>query len=149
VQTALFTLLWYCSHDTAHPRGTVYVALFISLPAMFISPSVLCPVRSPCRTTPRLLPTRLSSRPSSRRPRHRPPLRVAASRPPASLRSPRPPPWSRRLLLPVSVCHLRLHRRLPRSWPRSSSPPPLRPTKIRSSPDFTFRRLHCSMSASW
>jgi hypothetical protein len=28
-------------------------------------------------------------------------------------------------------------------------PPPLRPTKTRSSPDFTFRWLQCSTSASW
>jgi hypothetical protein len=32
-------------------------------------PSVLCPVRPPCRTTSRLLPSVLSSRPSLRRPR--------------------------------------------------------------------------------
>jgi hypothetical protein len=56
---------------------------------------------------------------------------VAASRLPASSRkrSPRPSLWSRRLQLPVSAFHLRL----PRPWPRSSSPPPLRPTKTRSS----------------
>jgi hypothetical protein len=86
------------------------------------SPPVLWPVRSPCRTTPRLLPSVLGSRPLSRRPRtprRRLPLHIAASRMPASSsrRSPRPPPWSRRLQLPVSACHLRL----PRSRPRSSS----------------------------
>jgi hypothetical protein len=67
--------------------------------------------------------------PPSRRPRtlrRRPPLCVTTSKPPASTsRSPRPPPWSRRLQLSVSVCHLRFHRRLPRPQPRSSSPPPL------------------------
>jgi hypothetical protein len=105
-------------------------------------PPVLCPVRSPCQTTPRLLPSVLGLRPSSRRlrqPRRRPslpvaasrlPLSVTTSRPPASSssrRSPslRPPPWSRRLQLPVSACHLCLHHRLPRPRPRSSSPPPL------------------------
>jgi hypothetical protein len=109
-------------------------------------PPVLCPVQPPCRTTPRLLPSMLSLRPSSRRPRtlrRRPPSPVAASRPLASSsrkRSPRPPPWSRRLQLPTSVCHLRLPHLLLRPRPRSSSPPPLRSTKTRSSPDFTFRR---------
>jgi hypothetical protein len=119
----------YCSCSTVHPsHGTVH------------SPPVLCPMRSPCRTTPRLLPSMLDSRPLSRRPRSRPPLPVTVSR---------PPPWSRRLQLPVSVCHLRLHRRLPRPRPRSSSPPPLQPTKTRSSPDFTFRRPQCSTSSNW
>jgi hypothetical protein len=42
-----------------------------------------------------------------------------------------------------------LHRHLPRPRPRSSSPPPLRPTKTRSSLDFTFRRPQCSTSANW
>jgi hypothetical protein len=116
-------------------------------------PPVLCPVRSPCRATPRLLPSMLDSRPSSNRPRtprRGPLLLVATSRPPASSsRSPRPPPWSRRLQLLVSTCHLRLPRYLPRPRPRSSSPPPLRPTKTRSSSDFTFRRPQCSTSASW
>jgi hypothetical protein len=45
-------------------------------------------MRSPCRTTPRLLPSVLGSRPMSRRPRtprRRPPLPVVASRPPTSL----------------------------------------------------------------
>jgi hypothetical protein len=109
-------------------------------------------VRSPYRTTPRLLPSVLGSRPSSRRlrtPRRRLPLPVTASRPPASSRSPRPSPWSRRLQLPVSACHLRLHHHLPRPRPRSSSPPPLRPTKTRSLSDFTFKRLQCSTSACW
>jgi hypothetical protein len=118
-------------------------------------PPVLCPMRSPCQTTPRLLPFVLGSRPSQRKlrtPRHRLPLPVAASRSPASSlqrRSPRPPPWSRRLPLPVNVCHLCLHQHLPRPRPRRSSPQPLRPTKTRSSPDFTFRRPQCSTSASW
>jgi hypothetical protein len=86
---ALFTQYcsstWYCLHSTIH------------------LPPVLCPVRSPCRTTLRQLPFVLSSSPSSRRPRtlrHRPPLPVAASRPPSSSlgrRSPRLPPWSRQL----------------------------------------------------
>jgi hypothetical protein len=43
-------------------------------------------MRSPCRTTPRLLPSVLGSRPSSRwsmTPRRRPPLPVDTSRPPA------------------------------------------------------------------
>jgi hypothetical protein len=127
--------------------GTVHMALFIS-------PPVLCLVRSPCRMTPRLLSSVFDSRPSSRRPRmprRRPPLCVAASRSPdsSSRRSLRPPPWSRRLQLSVSACHLRLHRCLPRSRPRSLSPPPLQPTKTRSLSDFTFRRLQCSMSSSW
>jgi hypothetical protein len=126
------------SRDTVHPPQPV-----------------LWPVRSPCRTTPKQLPSVLGPRPSLRRPRmprHRLPLPVAASRPPTSSsrrRSPRPPSLSRRLPLPVSACHLRLPRHLPRPRPRSSSPPPLRPTKTRSSPDFTFRRPQCSTSASW
>jgi hypothetical protein len=108
--------------------------------------SVLCPVRSPCRTTPMLLPSVLGSRPSSSRPstpRRRPPLPVAVTRRPTSSRrrSPRPPPWSRRLRLHVSACHPHLHRHLPRPRPHRSSPPPLRPTKTRSSSDFTFKRL--------
>jgi hypothetical protein len=127
----LFIHRRYCSHSIVH------------------RPPVLCPVRSPCRTSPRLLPSVLGSRPSSRRPRmsrRRPPLPVAASRPPtsSSRRSPRPPSWSRRLQLPISACHLRL----PRRRPHSSSQPPLRPMKTRSSPDFTFRRPQCSTSAS-
>jgi hypothetical protein len=44
------------------------------------------------------------------------------------------------LPVPISTCHLCLHRRLPRPRPRHSSPPPLRPMKTRSSPDFTFMR---------
>jgi hypothetical protein len=126
--------------------GTVHMALFIP-------PSVLYPMRSPCRMTPRLLPSMIGSRPSSWRPRtlrHRPPLRVAASRPPASSRrrSPRPSPWSRRLQLAVSACHLHLHLCILWSQPRSLSPPPLRPTKTGLLPDFTFRQLQCSTSAS-
>jgi hypothetical protein len=102
---------WYCLHVTVH------------------SPSVLCPVRSPCRMTPRLLPSMLGSRPLSRRTRtsrRRPPLPVAASRLPTSSsrwRSPRSSLWSIRLHLTVSACHL--YRRLLWSRPRSSSPPPL------------------------
>jgi hypothetical protein len=120
--------------------------------ALFIHRRFSASVRSPCRMTPRLLPSVLGSRPSSRRsrtPRHRPPLPIVASRPPASssMRSPRPSPWRRRLQLPVSACHLRLPHHLPR--PRSSSPPPLRPTKTRSLSNFTFRRLQCSTSANW
>jgi hypothetical protein len=111
-------------------------------------PPALCPVRSPCQTTPRLLPSVLSSKSSSRRPRtprRRSPLPIAVSRPSASSlrrRSPRPPPWRRRLQLPVSACHLRLPRHLPWLRPHSSPPPPppLRPMKTHSSPDFTFRR---------
>jgi hypothetical protein len=135
----LFILRWSCSRGILHPPPVLF-AQYCS------SPSVLCPVRSPCRMTPRLLPFVFGSRPSSRRQRtlrRRPPLPVAAFRPPTSSsrsRSPRPPPWRRRLQLPVSACHLRLHHCLPRSWPHSSSPPPLQPTKTRSSPDFTFRR---------
>jgi hypothetical protein len=129
------TEFFFFSASANPSRGTVHP-----------SPSDLCPVRSPFRTIPRLLASVLGSRPSSRRsrtPRRRPLLPVAVSRLPAfssRRRSPRPPPWSRRLPLPVSACHPRLYRHLPRLRPCRSSPPSLRPTKTRSSSDFTFRR---------
>jgi hypothetical protein len=142
-----------CSRDTVHlSSGAVHLAAWhCSCGTIHLTAGSL-PVRSPCRTTPRLLPSVLGSRPSLRRPRtprNRPLLRIVTSRPPAtsSRRSPMPPPWSRRLQLPINACHL--HHRLPQPRPHSSSPPPLRPTKTRSSPDFTFRRLQCSTSASW
>jgi hypothetical protein len=142
---ALALFIQYCSSHA----GTVHTVLFISPPTLFTQHclsrrwfSVPCGHHAgrhrDCCPLCSARGHRQGRRGAGRR---------CASRPPASSsrRSPRPPPWSRRLQLPVSACH----RRLPRSWPHSSSPPPLQPTKTRSSPDFTFTRLQCSTSANW
>jgi hypothetical protein len=56
---------------------------------------------------------------------------------------------ARRRIQAVSACYLHLHLCILRSQPRSLSPPPLRPTKTGLLPDFTFRQLQCSTSASY
>jgi hypothetical protein len=150
--TILFVSTLDCSHGTVH-LSMVMFTWYYSSHHRYCS---CCSSRPPCGSLHRAVTMPDDTKAAALRARIEAIVNeaedaeaqdVAASRPPASSRkrSPRPSPWSRRLQLPVSACHLRR----PRPRPRSSSPPPLRPIKTRSSLDFTFRWLQCSMSVSW